>query len=273
MFQIGLFSKMNQITTKTLRHYDDLRLLKPAFVDDFTGYRYYTSEQLPRLHMIIALKQMGISLAHIGQLVDESGKIPSVIELFLELGEKELRASLEENKKQLDLIQNYQKRIRGDHMLNYNPIIKSLPEVIVASMETVVPSYDTYFDIVPKMGDEMRKQGAVCAMPEYCFTIYHDGEYRESDIHVEVCESVVDYCEDSEMVTYKLVHKVCEAVCILHKGPYETLVDAYGFIFKWIEQNGYQVAGQLRESYIDGIWNMDSKNDWLTEIQVPVSRL
>jgi len=222
--------------------------------------------------MIIALKQMGIALSQIGQLLEESGEMSSAIQLFLELKENELKSAIEDNKRQLDLIQNYQKRIRGDHMLNYNPIIKSLPEVIVASMETVVPSYDTYFDIVPKMGDEMRRQGAVCAIPEYCFTIYLDNEYRESDIHVEVCESVVDYCEDSEMVTYKLVHKVDEAVCILHKGPYETLSDAYGFIFQWIEQNGYKVIGQLRESYIDGIWNKPSNEDWLTEIQVPVSR-
>lgn len=40
----------------------------------------------------------------------------------------------------------------------------------------------------------------------------------------------------------------------------------------WVEQNGYQLAGNVRESYVDGIWNKESVEDWLTEIQVPVIR-
>ena len=36
------------------------------------------------------------------------------------------------------------------------------------------------------------------------------------------------------------------------------------------EENGYEVAGLSREGYIDGIWNKESVEDWLTEIQLPV---
>jgi len=65
MYKIGLFSKINKITIKTLRHYDDIGLLKPAHIDVETGYRYYSSEQLPQIHMIISLRQMGFSLEEI----------------------------------------------------------------------------------------------------------------------------------------------------------------------------------------------------------------
>ena len=52
MFKIGDFSKLTKVTVKTLHHYDELGLLKPAQVDRFTSYRYYSADQLPRLNRI-----------------------------------------------------------------------------------------------------------------------------------------------------------------------------------------------------------------------------
>lgn len=266
MYQIGMFSKINRISTKTLRHYDEIGLLKPEHVDDFTGYRYYSSSQLPTLHRIIALKQMGMNLNEIKEILEN----PISVELFLKLKQQEIEAKIKEEEEKLKQVKNYIKRCRGEVDMSYNPVIKKLPEVIVASMKAIVPSYDTFFDIVPKMGEEMGRQGAVCAKPDYCFTIYHDGEYKEYDINVEVCEAVVDYCEDSEMVKYKLIRQVDNAVCVLHKGPYSTLGLAYAFAYEWIRDNGYEAIGAPRESYIDGIWNKDSEDEWLTELQIPI---
>ncbi len=201
MIQIGLFSKMNQITTKTLRHYDEINLLKPAYVDDYSGYRYYSSSQLPRLHKIIALKQMGLSLDQIKRMIDE----PAGIEVYLQMREQEIEDKLQQSLNQLNQIKHYQKRLRGgEFSMIYEPIIRSIPECIVASSRRIAASYDSYFDFIPKMGEEMMRQGgAKCAEPSYCFNIYHDGEYKEKDIDVEVCEAVVDYCEDSENITFK----------------------------------------------------------------------
>lgn len=265
MFSIGLFSKMNRITTKTLRHYDKISLLKPAFTDDSNSYRYYTSEQLPKLHKILALKQMGLSLLDIIELVEKNADI----EIYLKSKENEVKKTILEEKAKLKQIQSYLLKLKGDDTM-YNPIIKSLPEVIVASMRMIFPSYNSYFELIPQMGDEMRKQGAVCAEPAYCFNVYHDGEYKEKDIDAEVCEAVVEFCKNSEMVKYKKISEIPKAVCVLHKGSYETLGDTYSFILKWIEQNDYKIADSIRESYIDGIWNKENPEDWLTEIQVPI---
>ncbi len=268
MYTIGMFSKMNRITTKTLRYYDDLSLLKPAYVDEMTGYRYYSSEQLLRLNQIIALKQIGVKLSDIGQMLDH----PEGVTVFLELRERELTEHIREEKRKLKGVQNYMKRLKGELNMKYTPVIRSLPEVIVASMQFIAPSTDYYFDIIPKMGKEMGRQGAVCAEPEYCFNIYHDGEYKDTDIDVEVCESVVDFCQDSDMVKYKKIQGVEEALCILHKGAYTTLPDAYNFAMEWIKDNGYDVVGLSREKFIDGIWNKDSDEEWLTELQIPIKK-
>ena len=70
MYRIGAFSKFGKTTGKTLRHYDEVGLLKPALVDGENGYRYYTTSQLTALHEIVALRQMGFSVAETLSIVD-----------------------------------------------------------------------------------------------------------------------------------------------------------------------------------------------------------
>jgi len=267
VYQIGLFSRINHITTKTLRHYDEIGLLKPDHVDSLTGYRYYTSEQLPKLHRILALRKIGLSLNEIKVIIEQ----PETVEVFLKMKTRELREEADAIERKQKEIESWIKHLNGDNTMEYTPLIKSLPAVIVASMRTRLPSYNTYFEIMPQMGEEMGRQGAVTQKdPEYCFTIYHDGEYKEEDIDVEVCEAVVKACEDSDMVQYKRVEKVEKAACVLHKGPYSTIRNAYAFLYTWIKENNYEPAGLPRESYIDGIWNKEDEEEWLTELQVPI---
>ena len=103
MYSIGMFSKINRITTKTLRHYDEINLLKPGYVDKFTGYRYYTSDQLVILHKIITLKQMGLSLTEIKEVLDN----PQALNIFLRLKEKEIAASIKNEQMKLLQVQNF----------------------------------------------------------------------------------------------------------------------------------------------------------------------
>lgn len=150
--------------------------------------------------------------------------------------------------------------------------LRELPEVIVASKRVIIPDYSALFTVVPEMGRSMGKQGAICRQPPYCFNMYHDKEYKEKDIDVEICEAVVDYCKDGEGVVYKKIEKVPAAACIEHKGSYDNLNKSYGKIYEWIEQNGYKQIGEARESFIDGCWNKDNEEEWLTIIEIPVEK-
>jgi len=270
MYKIGVFSKMNKITIKTLRHYDEIGLFKPIYVDEMTGYRYYSSSQLPRLYKILALKSLGFSLTEILNSLEEDTKPDNMIE-YLEKRKDHILRKIEEEELKLSQLQSYLKTLKQEGIyMKYNVILKELPEVIVASMRTKIPDYDSYYKIYPEMGEYMVQQKVECRVPEYCFTIYHDGEYKESDIDVEICEAVIDYGKDSDKVKFKKIDKVENAACVLHKGPYNTIGMAYGAVMKWIEENNYEVVGLPRESYIDGVWNKDSSSEWLTEIQIPI---
>jgi DNA-binding transcriptional MerR regulator len=280
MYSIGEFSKINRITPKTLRHYDRIGLLKPAATDEWTGYRYYSAAQLPDIRRILALKDLGFSLEDIRRIVGGEVRMDSL----LQRRETELEREIRARRERLERVRAQLAKIQEGVAMTGEVTIKTLPEVIVASMRTTVPSYDTFFEIVPKMGEYMNKVGAVCREPAYCFTIFHNDEYREEDIDVEICEAVTEAptaalteavagaTEPSEQVTFKTIDEVPTATCLLHRGPYSRLGESYNELFTWIENNGYVAAGHPRESYIDGIWNRDDPEQWLTEIQVPVTK-
>src|SRR5262245_65092877 len=70
MFRIGEFSQIARVSGRLLRYYDSIGLLRPVRIDPVSGYRYYSAGQLPRLHSILALKELGLSLDQIARLVD-----------------------------------------------------------------------------------------------------------------------------------------------------------------------------------------------------------
>ena len=65
MIKIGDFSKLSSVLIKTLRYYDQIELFIPAHVDKFSGYRYYTTDQMPRLNRILAPKDLNYTLDQI----------------------------------------------------------------------------------------------------------------------------------------------------------------------------------------------------------------
>ena len=87
--KIGDFSQMMQVTVKTLRHYEQKGLLKPDEVDEWTGYRYYTVEQMQRLNNIRKLQQLGFSLDEIGLLYEDDSHDPTVSQLSRKIRETE----------------------------------------------------------------------------------------------------------------------------------------------------------------------------------------
>jgi len=271
MYRIGLFSKIGKVTVKALRFYEEEGLLKPMRIDQATGYRYYDSSQIPRLHKIVALRQCGFSIPEIRQIL--FGK--NVAALFAERRAR-LEDEVREASLQLSSIESYIESIKESGYMGYEIVLKDLPRVVVYSKRLVVPSYDSYFEVIPKIGEECLASNpdVRCVEdPPYCFIIYHDGEFKERDIDIELCEAVEKAGIDTETIKFKTIERVPTAACVMHRGPYSALRAAYAAVFKWIEDNGYAPTDNPRESYIDGVWNRDDPAEWLTEVQVPIARI
>lgn len=271
MYRIGQFSRFSRVTVKALRFYEAEGLLEPYWTDPTTGYRYYSSDQLPRAHRILALRQCGFSIPEIRQ-VFEGGHIGALFEAR----RRDLEAQVAEASAQLASINHYLDNLGEEENMAYEVVVKELPRCLVYGKRMKVDSYDSYFTEIPRIGAEMTavNPGLRCVEdPPYCFIVYHDGEYRDHDIDIEFCEAVTDRGNGAETDTikFKVVDRVPRAACVLHKGPYSALAFAYKAVYEWIEANGFTPSENPRESYIDGIWNKKSDRDWLTEVQVPLA--
>ncbi|MGN0747571.1 MAG: MerR family transcriptional regulator [Aristaeellaceae bacterium] len=264
LYKIGMFAAMNHVTVKTLRFYEEQRLLLPALIHPDTGYRFYTLSQMAELHRITALKQAGFTLEEIAGI--HAGADEKAVLLKKKAA---LLARIAELTRQIAVVDGY--LAHGKTGLSAPVLLKTIPAATVACMHVRLTSYDDLFDRMPEMGALMEKAGCECALPEYCFTAYPEPGYRDADIPAEICEAVTAAKEATGALRFRTLPAV-QAACVFHRGSYRTLPEAYETVLRYVEENGYEVAGDIRESYIDGVWNRDDESQWLSEIQVPVRK-
>ncbi|MDO5143935.1 MAG: MerR family transcriptional regulator [bacterium] len=264
LYKIGMFAAMNHVTVKTLRFYEEQGLLIPAVIHPDTGYRLYTLSQMAVLHQITALKQAGFTLEEIARIHEGADE-----EAVLLKKKSELLSRIAGLTAQIAVVDGYLAGRRAS--LSAPVLVKTIPKTTVACMRVQLDSYDCLFDRMPEMGALMEQAGCTCALPEYCFTRYLDPEYRDSDIPAEICEAVTEARQETGALRFQTLPET-EAACVFHRGSYRTLAQSYEIVLRFIEENGYGIAGEVRESYIDGVWNRESENEWLTEIQIPVRR-
>lgn len=262
LYRIGLFAQMNRITVKALRFYEEQGLLLPAKIDEESGYRYYTMSQMETLHRILALKEAGFTIEDMKHLNDSGDERGFLLRKKNAILEKIAQLTL-----QLSRIDGY--LMPKGHPLSAPVMVKTIPAVVCATMERRIDSYDALFDIMPELGGYMEDAGCVCALPEYCFTQYLEPGFQEAQILVEVCEAVTEKKADRGCLRFRTIPET-RAACIYHKGSYRDFPKTYEVILRYIEENGYEICGNIRESYIDGVWNKDSEDEWLSEIQIPV---
>ena len=63
------FAKACGVSVRTLHYYDEIGLLKPSFVDEWTGYRYYDENSLLRMQEIMFYRELDFSLKNISQII------------------------------------------------------------------------------------------------------------------------------------------------------------------------------------------------------------
>ena len=262
MLKIGEFSKLSMLTVKALRFYEKEGLLNPTHVDEWTGYRFYEASQLETAATIKALRQLDFS-------VEEIKAHLSGVPL-----KEALRAKQAElQKKQADIsarisVINY---LMEENDMKYQAVMKDIGECIVYSEERTLEKYSDVSMLVLESAEECLRlnPGMECTKPDYGFCEYLDGEYRETNMRIRYSQAVTKMGVGNERIQFRSL-PATKAICIYHKGDYDRLGEAYAYIYRYAAENGYEVAGLHREVYIDGVWNKENMEDWLTEIQLPV---
>ena len=262
MLKIGDFSKLSHLTVKALRFYEKEGLLKPASVDEWNNYRFYETSQLETAARIKSYRQLGLSIEEI-KAVFAGTDVKEILQ--------EKSWSLRKEKHLIESRLSIIDSIMEEREMKYQVTEKVIPEKIVYTAETVLKVYSDIMQWIPSVGQECLElnPGIKCTEPQYEFCEYPDGEYKETDIRVRHNEAVTTFGKENDHIRFKTLPET-KVLSIYHKGSYENIGEAYAFLMKYAEQNGYTNAGLARESYIDGIWNKESEEDWLTEIQLPI---
>jgi DNA-binding transcriptional MerR regulator len=275
VLKISDFSRLSLVSVKALRYYDELGLLKPARVDEFTGYRYYSASQLTRLNRILVMKDLGLDLSQIALLLNKE-PTPDQIRGMLQFKQVELRQQLEEGQARLARIGAWLQAFEQEATLPaYDVILKSVAPLRVAQQCGIAPKMGplelgrTLSRLFGEVRGYLNQQGATRVGPS--MTLYYDTEYRERAIYVGACLAFEGILEDGEQVKVVELPAVETMASVIHHGSFSTLHQAYTTLLMWIEANGYHMSGPNRELNLEYEPGGD-ESTFVTEIQFPVEK-
>jgi DNA-binding transcriptional MerR regulator len=283
MFKIGEFSRLSRVSVRMLRHYDQLGLLKPSQTDSFTNYRYYSAEQLPRLNRILALRDLGFSLEQITGLLDEELP-PEQLLGMLKLKRAEIEQQVKAEQLRLERLEariNQMKEESGHAA--FDVVLREVGPELVATYREVAADDERIqymFDEVETFVAE--QDDARADRPP--FAIYHDAEYREKEIDVEVAVPLKFPIPGTELIHVRELPGIPQAACVVHTGHYSTLYQAYNALLGWIQANAYRMNGPIREVYLryaaDGLgfdlpptYLTKDSHQFVTELQLAVEKI
>lgn len=274
MFRIGQLASIYNISGKTLRYYDELGLLRPKYVDESTGYRYYTADQIPVLNEIFLLKEMGLSLKEITYLMKEEGdKNHTLLKSVLELKQLELSRQIWELTEKRETIELLKKKLDKNGEIDLSSFqvgIKSIEKMQVASLKASISTYSAQEALWSELLDYLGKCKAKVGNERY--TVYYDSVYKGDEIQVEIFKRVLAPFPESETIKCKVQEECREAAYLLHTGEHESVIDSYEAIFTWIEENNYEIIGNIREEFHMDDYMTDNPKEFVTEIQIPVRK-
>ena len=271
MFKIGDFSKLAQVSVKTLRYYGKLGLLRPSWIDRFTGYRYYTADQLPRLNRILALKDLGFSLEQIQQLLRED--LPAAeLRGMMRMKQGDLERQIQSEQSRLERVEERLRQIEQEGALpSYEVVLKSVPAQAVIGVRQVLPGFRHIQQLIAELRAYLRTSNLSADAAPY-LAIYYDVEYRDQGVDVEAAAPLTRPAAVSPGAVVHELPGVESMACAIHQGSYERLPEAYNALMTWVETHGYRVAGPNRDVYLQGPDSGSSQAGQVTEVQFPVQK-
>ncbi|CAL9661420.1 MerR family transcriptional regulator [Streptomyces sp. NPDC003642] len=272
MFTIGDFARHGRVSVRMLRHYDATGLLRPAHVDPASGYRYYTAAQLARLNRIIALKDLGFTLQQVRDIVEEKVGAEE-LRGMLRLRQAELETAMAAAAARLVQVEARLRAIESEgHMPTNDVVIKSVPAVRVAELTATAASFGPE-DIGPVIGplyDELfrRLEAAGITPTGPGVAYYEDAPEGGGRISVHAAVQVSAPPQDGAFRIHDLP-SLDQAATIVHRGSMDTVLPTAQTLARWIDANGYESTGYPREINLECPADRD---DWVTELQAPVTR-
>ncbi len=270
MLKIREFSVLSQIGVRMLRHYDKIGLLSPAYVDKSNSYRYYNEEQLLIANTIQTLKSLGISLKEIKSLLDkcnDSKYMSSYLNDLLIKRQKELK-DIENN---ITHINSVLKTIDNSSIYSFKINLKKIPQQNVVSLRKKVNSYQEEKELFQTILREITEQDIKLQNPPYNISIYHDKEFKNANIDIEIQCSVIGEYSNLHNITFK-TESPKTIISVVMQGNFDFMNGLNLAVANWLKDNHYVFTGSMYNVYHRPPNDCVGSENWLTEVCFPVEK-
>ena len=263
---IGRFARSCRLSIKALRHYDELGILKPAFVDVSSGYRYYARQQARDAVVISLLRSLDVPLPVVGAIVTSA---PDDQHALLAGEARRLEDELRERTESLHAIQRL---LREGTLLPYTVQVRQEPAIVVAQCTTTTTPErlaDDTMALVTRLLDAIRASGRRVVPP--VMSLIEEPDAVEQ-LPVCVCARLEPPgVADLDSADLDIVELPAGPVAwVLHRGPYEEVHVAYHALHAWMLEHGHEPAGPIREIYRNDPSTV-APADLETEVLLPIS--
>lgn len=259
---IGRFSNACRLSIKALRHYDEQGILKPAYVDPDTGYRYYRPEQARDAVLIGMLRSLDIPLPAVALLLRADG------EERRRLLEQERARRERDLVKQQHALRSIERIVRAGALLPYEIATRIEPAYHVARLSIVTTAERMVEEsgvLVYRLFDVMQASGYQPGDPILC--INEDAD-ADGNIRVHACAGVDASAADGDQ--FEIIDIPAGPVCWLtHQGAYEELGLAYHALSAWAQERGHEQRDALREIYRNDPAHTPT-DQLITEVLLPI---
>lgn len=269
---IGEMAKLNRTTVPTLRLYDSMGLLKPCYVDERTHYRYYDIKQNARLDMIQYMKELGMELKEIKEILDQKdiNQIEKVLlwkKIQTEQEQKELQFKMEAINRTISSIKRYKKSPKsGTITLEY------IPERTIYCMQVDTNFYDYNIDTYELILKQLKNKLLEYQIPQvyYCNagTIMSRENFEKQKFYSNEIFIFVDDNFPLKDCTQKVENGMYACIYI---DDFEQERACAADLLKYCKENEYEICGDYICEEIMEMHIFDSrKRSMYLRLQVPV---
>ena len=239
MYRIGEFSYLCECTIKTLRHYEKMGILIPKEVDDFTGYRYYSEEQVSTYHNIKTLQEAGFTLKEIKNILDKPNDNNII---------KEVKKLTEDYQDKLKKVEEIKNKLRGGV---YMELIKNPKFVMIGEFKVLKTRDDFKKEL--ELIDKKVNEKSYTNLPSVL--ISYEVGFKESDITCFIGRVLSDDLKTNYGFINKLQSMGLEVLTdnvvetLLHTSSNDGVIDTYKEMIKYANNNNIQIRGEFIEIY------------------------
>ena len=276
MFRIGEFSQIARVSGRLLRYYDSIGLLHPQSIDQETGYRYYSAQQLPRLNRILVLKELGLSLEHIARLLDQETSVEE-IRGMLTLRKAQIEQTLHEEGERLRVVEARLQQIDTQGQIQEpDVILKAVPATSFLGLRTVLAGIDAIQHLVRRLATVVPTRMGRHSLGHLAILIrspLYDPDALDAEVGYLLVGKGPQSLElsEEEVLTLRTLPAVETMATLVHVGRVIDSHQGSGALATWMEQHGWQMSGAGRELLIQ-LPQPQEQNKAVVEIQLPVTR-